>query len=181
MLYLLRELADAGVLPEIRACLRYPHPKVQQEALRTCLFFRDEQVTPFLLQALDGKSPAELISSINLASLSQDPRVIDRLLALLQSGTLFDYQLEVKRAVVRALAGSAPARALPVLAGLLEERGLLQARARDALKLEIVAALEKFPPAAAGGLLQAQARSGSAEVARAAQIALRKLAGGGDR
>lgn len=179
MLYLLRELGDATVLPEVRHCLQYPHAKVQQEALRTCLLFRDEQATPFLLQNLASPSPEDLISTINLASLSQDARVVARLFELLQTGTLFNYQLEVKRAAVRALAVNAPQQSLPVFAALLKSRSFLQARAHEAIKLEILAAFEKYPAESVKPLLETQVRSGSAEAARVAQNTLRKLGGGG--
>jgi hypothetical protein len=138
---------------------------------------RDERATPFLLQTLAAKSPAELISAINLASLSQHPQVIAELIGLLRSGTLLDYQLEIKKAAVRALACNAQNYCLPVFTELLASRNLLHARAHDLLKLEIITALANFPPRAAKELLQAQTRSASAELARAAQMTLNKLVG----
>ncbi len=177
MLYLLRELGDDAALPEIRKCLSHSHPKVQLEALRSCLILRDEHATPFLLQALAAKSPAELVSAINLASLSHHPQVIAELVDLLQSGTLLDYRLEVKKAAVRALASNAQSHCLPVFAELLGARNLLHARNHDQLKLEIIAVLANFPVRAAKALLQPQARSSSTDISRAAQLALNKLAG----
>jgi hypothetical protein len=175
MLYLLRELGDPAALPQIRQCLRHPHFKVQQEALRTCLALRDERATPFLLQALEEKSGAELVSVITLAGLTQHPQVIKRLFALLHCGTLLDYQLDVKKAAVQALAVAAQQQCLPVFAELLASRNLLQSRAHEQLKLEIVAALAKFPPLAARSLLQPLASSGSAELAHAALLTLSRL------
>ena len=177
MLYLLRELGLSSALDEIRKCLRHPHPKVQQEALRTCLLLGDDQAVPALLHALETKVPAELVSAINLASLSAHPRVIARLMELLQSGSMLDYQLEVKRAAVRALAGIAANQCLPVFAELLTSRNLLHSSSHEQLKLEVISVLATFPPRAARELLQKQVGSSSAEIARAAKMALNKLAG----
>lgn len=179
MLCLLYELGDPAALPEIRACLSHPHPKVRQEALRTCLALKDERAASVLLTALGAKSAAELIPAINLAGLTRDPRVVARLLELLQGGTLFDYQTEVKRAAVRALGINASVECLPVFARILGAHSLLHAGAHDLLKREIVASLERFPIGAVREMLQAQARSGSAELSRAARATLKKLEGGG--
>jgi hypothetical protein len=177
MLYLLREFGDPAMLPHIRRFLEHPHPKVQQEALKTCLQFRDSKAIPALLKAMETKEESALISAISLAGSSGDPQVAARLISLLRDGSLLNYHLEIRKAAAKALVMASPQLALPVFQEILVSHSLLQSRLHDSLKIEIIAVLDSFPANVAGRLLQDQAMSGSPEVARAAQAALTRITG----
>ncbi len=178
MLCLLRDIGDPSVSPQVSKYLDHPHPKVRQEALRTCLQFRDAKAVSSLLGALGNQPEAELISAISLASLTSDPKIVARLLELLKSGSLLTYNLEIKKAAARSLAATAPRQSLPVFAIILDSRSFFHPRLHDLLKIEIIGALETWPMESVAPLLKKQQQSGSSEVARAAQFALRKMTGG---
>lgn len=178
MLFLLREVGDPAALPFMRPLLRHPHPKVRQEALRSCLLFGDPGAVTELLDALSADEEGALLRAVTLASLCGDVRVVSRLVELLTSGRVFDFRLDIKRAAVRSLAVSAPAESLRVFAEILRTRSLFHPQQQTSLKLEILSALEKFPVAEVAGLLEEQRQSASPEIARAAQRALNKTGGG---
>lgn len=177
LLYLLREFGDSAMLPHIRRYLDHPHPKVQQEALKTCLLFKDSKAVPAMLKALETKDESALISAISLAGLSGDPRVSARLADLLKEGSLMNYRLEIRKAAARALVASNPLLALPEFQKILASGSLLQSSLHDSLKIEIMAVLDCYPADIAGRLLSWQVKSGSPEVAHAAQAALIRITG----
>lgn len=177
LLYLLREFGDPAMLPYIRRYLGHPHPKVRQEALKTCLLFRDAKAIPALLKAMETKEESALISAISLAGISGDPQVVARLISLLREGSLLNYHLEVRKAAAKALVNAGPSLALPVFEEILASHSLLQPTLHDSLKMEIIAGLDSFPADIAGRLLQEQVKSGSPEVVRVAQAALARITG----
>lgn len=177
MLYLLHEFGDPAMLPYIRRYLVHPHPKVQQEALKTCLMFRDAKAIPALLKAMEAKEDTALISAINLAGSSGDQQVAARLISLLKGRSLMNYRLEIRKAAVRSLVMVSPHLALPVFKDILVSRSLLHSRQHDSLKIEIISVLDSFTSDVACHLLQDQVKSGAPDVARAAQAALTRISG----
>jgi hypothetical protein len=177
LLYLLREFGDPAMLPHIRRFLGHPHPKVQQEALKACLLFRDAKAIPALLKAMETKEESALIIAINLAGFSSDPQVAARLISLLRDGSRLNYHLEIRKAAAKALVMASPQLALPVFQEILISHSLLQSRLHDSLKIEIIAVLDSFPADVAGRMLQDLVMSGSPEVARVAQAALTRITG----
>lgn len=178
MLYLLRELGNADVLPHVRPYIQHRHPKVSQEALKTCLVFRDKEAVPYLLNQLKGENESILLQAVSLAAQCDDPTVYNRMVALLKEGGVMNFRLELKRAIVRSLSSSAPRKSLPVFANILASHNFFHGRQLEELKLEVIAALEKLPDEGAKRLLHEQARSGSGEVKQMAQAVLAKAAGG---
>jgi hypothetical protein len=174
MLFVLRDIGNPALLPEIRRYLQHTHPKVRQEALATCLHFGDHAVVGHLLRGFADKNPAEALKAVILAAQADDPQIVAGLLDLLQTSSLFDYRLELRRAAVRSLAALAAPAALPVFALILTSRDLLHPFLLEELKLEIVAALDKYPPQQVGDPLREQLHSGSEKVARLARAQLQK-------
>ncbi|GEM_PF-1107554 len=178
MLFLLREIGDPTVLPEIRRYLTHNHAKVRQEALGACLLFRDDAAVGHLLRGFEAKEETEAIRAVTLAAQANDPQVIARLLETVQKSSLFDYRLELRRAAVRALAVHAPPEALPVFAQILASHDRLRASPHEQLKLEIVGSLGKYPTEPAAKLLRELVGNGSAKVAQVARLQLKKLTEG---
>jgi hypothetical protein len=179
MLHLLREIGDQSVLPEIRGCLRHPHPKVVQEALMTCLVFKDRAVDEEIIKLLDAEKDTGLLRTIMLAGMSDSDRVVDKLLDLLRTSTLLDYQLDIRKAVVRSLAVSTPKRAIPVFADILGSRSLMHSQEHKMFKMEILTALGKYPATEVMTLIDGQTNSKVPEIARQATIMRERLAGKG--
>lgn len=169
LLYLLRELDDAEALPKIRPFVRHEHPKVREEALKACLHFRDPTAEPVLLEELTARERDRVLSALSIARLAHSERITTVLIELLQRGTLFGYDLEMKRKLVQCLAFCGREQALPVLQQQLESRSLLHGEQHEQLKLEIVKALGYFPPEKTRPLLTRLVGNGSAEIKRLAQ------------
>ncbi len=177
MIFLLREMGNPDVLQYVRPCIQHKHPKVSQEALKTCLIFRDKEATPFLLSLLKRENESELMQAVSQAAMCDDPAVFTRLVAMLQEGSVLNFRLDLKRAIVRSLASSAAKRSLPVFAGILGSHNLFHPKQLETLKLEVVGALEKIPDDGAKRLLREQTRSDYGEVAQAAEEALARSNG----
>lgn len=178
MLYLLREVGNPGVVASIRQCLHYPHPKVSQEALRICLYFKDKGAIRFLLTLLESNDESKLLQAVGYASLCDEPTVLKKMVVILRESSVINFRLELKKSIIRSLAAAVPHKVAPVFAGILASRNLLHPKAAEALKLEVIAALEKIPGAEAKRLLQEQSRSDSEQIRRAAQAALARSGGG---
>lgn len=179
LLYLLRELDEPDVLPQLRPFVRHGHPKVREEALKACLHFRDPVAEGVLLEELTAKERERVLAAVLLARLSRSDRVLAQLLELLNRSSLFGYDLELKRKLVQCLAFLGRVQALPALRRQLESRSLLHGDQHEQLKVEIVKALGYFPLAHARPLLQRLAGSGSEELQRIAQGVLERGGGTG--
>lgn len=177
MLYLLREFDDPALLPYIRRYIEHPHPKVQHEALKICLLFRDVKAIPALLKALEAKEDTALISAINLAGISNNPQISAKLISVLKGGSLLNFHLDIRKAAVRALVVANRHLALPVFKEILDTTSLLHPHLHDSLKIEIIAVLDNFPSEVACHLLQEQFENGTPEVAKAAQTAFTRITG----
>lgn len=176
MLFLLREFGNVSVLPHVRPFIKHPQPKVSQEALKICLTFRDRDVIPYLLTLLEGENDGDVIQALPLAALSDDPAVFNKLVTMLRKGSVFHFRLELKRAIIRALASFAEQKYLPVFSDILRARDFFHPKQLELLKLEVVAVLEsRLAGNAVRRVLDEQANSGSAAVMRAARSALAKV------
>lgn len=178
MLLLLREIGNPAVLPEIRGYLLHDHPRVRNEALVTCLLFRDQAAVGHLLNGFAAKDATEVLRAVTLAAQVDDPEVIARLLDMVRKSSLFDFRLELRRAAVRSLAAQAPPEALPVFATILTASELLHSVPHEQLRLEIIATLDRYPPNPAAALLRQHLADKSARVAQAARIQLKKITAG---
>lgn len=178
MIYLLRELGNPEVLPQVRPQINHPHPKVSQEALKTCLVFHDQEVVPFLLALLRSENEAQLLQAVSQAAFCNDTAVYNRLLELLHERSVLNFRLEVKRAVVRSLAAVDARRSLPVFAEILNSHNLFHQKQLQQLQLEVIAALERIPGTESGRLLSEQALNGTTELRQAARAALTRSRGG---
>lgn len=177
MLYLLREFGDPSILPQVRPCVKHVHPKVSQEAMKTCLFFRDREAVPHLLKMLESGNEAEVLTAVSYAAFSAEASIVARLVEMLHEGNVMYFKAELKKAIVRSLGAAAPKRAISVFAELLHSSNLFHAKQLEGVKLEVIAALEKIPGEESKRLLSEQASGGSAELAKAARGVLARVYG----
>lgn len=175
IIYLLRELGDPAALPHVRKALRHQHEKVYQEALKTCLFFKDNTATEHLMTLLSGDDTQKVVNAIGLAGLSESRTVFEQLLSLLKDSSLGGDQLSIRKAVVRALAHRAQPAALPILSEVLASKSFLRSQKSLELKLEILASLDKYPADKVVELLRAQIHSKTPELARQSSLLLKRL------
>lgn len=174
---ILRGLNDPAAVRPLRQLLDHPHPRVRQETLRTLVHFRDPEGERMLLRELGSGSRETLLTAIQLAERSPSPRVRERLLGLLQKGGITGPDVDVRCAVVRALAETGNPAALPELARQLRARSILRSASAARLKAEIVRSLPRYPMAQALPLIREAAASGVPEVEQAARETLRAMTG----
>ena len=172
MIYLLRELGDRSCLPIIRQRINHANQKVSQEALKTCLFMRDAEVTPFLLGMLNSQNEEDLVRGVANAAFSDDPTVFSRLCSILQEGGVMNFHLDLKKGVIRTLVSSYLQKSLPVFKEIIASHSLLHGKQLDALKLEIISALERSQIDEAKKFLVDLSKSETTMVAKAAQASL---------
>lgn len=175
IIYLLRELGDPGALPHVRKALGHQHARVYQEALKTCLLFKDRTATEHLMTLLDADNTQEVINAVGLAGLSESKPVFEKLLSLLKDTSLGGDQLSIRKAVVRALGLRAHRSALPLLSDLLVSKSFLRPQKSLELKLEIVSSLDKYPAADVVDILRVQVQSRSPELSHQARLVLKRL------
>lgn len=172
---ILRGLNDPAAIRPLRHLLAHPHPRVRQETLRTLVHFNDPEGERMLLQELGSGKRETLLTAIQLSDRSRSPQVRERLMGLLNKGGITSADLDVRCAVVRALAEGGDTAVLPDLARLLRSRSILRSTSLVRLKAEIVRSLARYPATDALPLLHEAAASKVPEVERAARETLRSL------
>lgn len=175
MLLLLGELEAAEQLPAIRPLLHHSHPKVRQEALKTSLLLGDRQSLRQMTTSLMSDDRQEVLNAIVLSRLVHNSEISRQLLTMLDQDNLLSFDVELKKALVQALAEQKNPQALKSFAALLGKRKLLHGRALDQLKLEIIKSLGHYPLKQVRPLLQQQMDQGTPEAAGQARLIMKKL------
>lgn len=175
MLLLIGELEASDQLPKVRPLLNHSHPKVRQEALKTCLLLGDKQSLNQVKASLASDNRQEVLNTITLCRLVNNNEISARLQDMLAHDSLFTFDLERKKALVQALAESRSPQALRLFARILVKRRLFHGQALAQLKVEIVKCLANYPARQVRTLLQQQLEKASPEVAVQARQILKKL------
>lgn len=171
----LRGLDDPTAVRPLNRLLHHPHPRVRQETLRTLVHFRDPEGERMLLRELGSSDRETLLTAIQLSDRSLSPKVRERLTGILSKGGITGSGIDIRCAVVKALAETGDPAALPDLARLLRSRSILRSASLIRLKAEVVRSLSKYPPEAALPLLREAAASGVPDVELAARQTLRAM------
>lgn len=174
MLLLLGELEAQEQLPRIRPLLNHSHSKVRQEALKTCLLLGDTHSIKEIIAGLHSKNRQEALSAILLTKLINHPEVNKHLLARLGEKSLLNFDLELKKNLVQALAEKAHPGALGIFAKILKGRKLLHRREVEQLKIEIIRSLARYPANQAEPLLRQQLNKRNVEAANLARQILQR-------
>lgn len=174
LIIMLRQLNDETIVEHVRPLLRHSHPRVRQEALRTCLSFRDPAAERQILYDMDSSDHEVQISAIYIAEKSRSADVFKKLLSFIIKPGFTGVECELKSAVLTTLAEIGRVEALPELWKLLSSRSLLHSRALNKLKIDAIRSMTRYPPAAVLPILKRVAE-GSGEIANQAQISLRTL------
>lgn len=172
---ILRGLDDPTAVRPLSRLLHHPHPRVRQETLRTLVHFRDPEGERMLLRELGSSDRETVLTAIQLSDRSRSPKVRERLTGLLSKGGITGTGIDIRCAVVKALAETGDPAALPDLARLLRSRSILRSASLVRLKTEIVRSLSKYPPEAALPLLREATASGVPDVELAARQTLRAM------
>ena len=176
---LLRQLDDPTILDSIRPLLTHPHPRVRQETLRTCMYFRDPAAERQILHDMDSSDHETRLSAIYMADKTKSPDVFKKLLAIIRKSlgyTKVDAEYELKKAAISVLKDIGRVEALPELSKLLTSKSFIHPFVLSKLKLEALDSLSCYPPAAVRPILSKIA-NGSGKVARQARIMLKTLPG----
>lgn len=174
---MLRAFNDQEVQRQVRKLVNHPHPKVRKEAMKNLLSYGDQAADKLLLQDLEGGDPERKLVAVQVAEMSSNPLVVDKLLAIVESSGLRDYGLELKTSAVQALAGIGDASVLPKLNEILFTGRLLHPGKHLQLKIAIIRALPRFPATLSRPILEDVAAKGGKALAPAASEALRALPG----
>lgn len=177
LLILLREFSDQEVQRQVRRLVGHPHPRVRVEALKNLLCYHDPKVDALILQDLESADPARKLVAVQVAEMSNNPEIVHKLLAILDSGGIADFGLEIKSAVVHALAAIGNVQALPKLKEIVFSVSFLHPGKHAKLKALIIRSLPRFPASQARPLLVEITASGGKKFARLAAETLKGLQG----
>lgn len=172
---ILRGLNDPSAVRHLSRLLHHPHPRVRQETLRTLVHFSDPEGERMLLRELGSNNRETLLTAIQLSDRSRSPQVRERLTGLLNKGGLTGADIDIRCAVVKALAETGDPAVIPEIARLLRSRSILRSTALVRLKTEAIRSLAKYPPDAALPLLREAASSAVPAVELAARQTLRSM------
>lgn len=179
ILLILHRLDDPMVIRHVRPLLLHPHPKVRLESMKVLLHFGDQDADRRLLTDLESTDEATLFSAVQLAEFSRHSQIGEKLLALLKRGGLAGFDLDLKLAVVRALAEIGYDQGLPELERVLRTRSIFRPAAHLRLKTEILHSLERYPNRAGLAVLEETAAGGTGELAKLAESILKNMRGKG--
>jgi HEAT repeat protein len=177
LIILLRRFSDQDVQRQVRRFVNHFHPKVRHEALKSLLFYHDPKVDNLLLQDLESADPARKLAAVQISEMSSNPEIVQKLLAILDSGGIKEYGLEIKSAVVQALATIGNVQALPKLKEILFSVSFLHPGKHTKLKTVIIRALPRFPASQVRPLLVEIIASGGKSIAPLAAETLKGLQG----
>ena len=173
LLILLRAFSDQEVQRHVRRLVGHSHPKVRTEALKSLLCYHDPKVDSLLMHDLESADPARQLAAVQIAEMSSNPEIFHKLIAILNSGGIADYGLEIKSAVVQTLATIGNVQALPKLKEILFSVSFLHPGKHAKLKTVIIRALPRFPASQARSLLQEITASGGKNIAHLAAETLK--------
>ncbi len=170
-----KNLAPA-TLKAVNRLADHQHPKVRQEVMRVLFHCNPATANRMLLKELDSPDPDAQISAIQVADLSNDLEVLNRLHQLLEAEIDSDFELECKRHLLATLALIGSRESLNLLRRLLQKKGLLLSRRQKQFQLDIIQSLSGYPRVIAEKLLQEIAASRQRQKAKLAGEILQKLA-----
>jgi hypothetical protein len=177
LLILLRGFSDQEVQRQVRRLVNHPHPKVRVEAMKNLLCYHDPKVDSLLLHDLESADLTRKLAAVQIAEMSSNPEIVHKLLVILDYGSIADYGLEIKSAVVQALAAIGNVQALPKLKEILFSVSFLHPGKHAKLKTVIIRTLPRFPASQARLLLEEISASGGRNIAHLAAETLKGLQG----
>ena len=177
LIILLRAFSDPEVQQQMRRLAGHSNPKVGKEAIKNLLSYGDPVADRALMHDLESADPERRFAAVQIAEMSSDPKVVDKLLAIVESSGIRDYALELKKAAVQALAVIGDPRALPKLKDLLSTGKFLHPGKHTQLKIAIIRALPKFPSNLSGPILEEIAAKGGKALGPEASEAMKSLSG----
>jgi HEAT repeat protein len=175
MVVLLRSFEDPAVVPHFRLIADHPHPKVRQEVIKTLYAFRHSEADRLLLNELRASNHEIVLTAIQIAEQSKDPRIFANLRKILTIKLLAKAEYELQSAAVKSLGKIANTTIIPDLEKMLGQKSLFAANLLKQLKVDIVRSLELYPLPAVAPLLDKIQRSGVAELAPIAAGIKKKL------
>jgi len=179
MLYLLRACGGAEHVKKLRPFLRHKDRRVRYEALRGLLEFKAPDGPSYLKEFLRSKEPWLRQQGIKLAGAYRVEAALPYLAEVLRARDPLGGLYEEKLLAVRALAELGSPRALPAIKELLSSRRLLYRRPYQALKLEALRSLSRYPRGEAEPLIRWLLQQPGSEELKA--LAQEMLKAGGSR
>ncbi|MFO7766431.1 MAG: HEAT repeat domain-containing protein [Pelovirga sp.] len=142
------------VLKAIQPLYHHPHPQVRTEAIRLLFSCNPATANRLLLDELNCNDDEAVLAAVGIAHLSSDPEVLTYLHRQLEKEPNSDDELNLSRAVVKALCQRGEKESLVIMRRFINRGGLLVQRRTRQLQRDIIAALADFRHPAADKLLE---------------------------
>jgi HEAT repeat protein len=153
--------------------LDYADPMVKKEVARALVQIGTERAMDAVARGLEGDEGTAEIAAAALGCASPTDGVVRALLRVAEGNT--SHSLVVRREAIRSLGRVGDARALPLLAALLEQRALFGRKRNRMLRVVAAQAIGRIGGEEAYRLLDAHTRGGDSAVRQACSDALRML------
>jgi HEAT repeat protein len=177
LIIMLRNFNDFEVQRQMRKLANHPNPKVSREAIKNLLCYGDASADRILLQELESDDQERKMMAVQIADMSYEPKVTNRLLEIVEANNIRDYGLELKKAAVQSLASIGNPGVLPKLREFLSTNRLLYSGKHTQLKQAIIRALPRFPADQAVPILEEIAATGGKTLSPEAIEALKTVPG----
>lgn len=145
MIYLLRKCGGKRYLKEVRRFLDHPDRDVAIEALKTLHDLDEPDFLTHLRRFLKGNDPYLREKAVILIGRYRLKEFVPYLLHQLERKDIFNFQLDLKKAIVHALAEIGDPSAIDALIRVYQSKSLLFGSHLEELKVEIFKGLSRYP------------------------------------
>ena len=145
LLFILCSMNDPNVLDSVYRLLDHDHPRVRQELLRILVTFSDPKADGIILQEMHASDLERRLNAIRLAGKVRNATILQELIGILKTKGMNPTDLEMKKAVVHALAEIGDTSVLPVLLNIMQSFFLFSGSRSRQLKIEIAGSLNRYP------------------------------------
>ncbi len=175
LVVVLAQQQDPGLTRKLYAHIDYPHPRVHQEILKLMFACNRPRAERLLLEELQSRDVSTQLCAAQVADRRRDKAVQRQLLNILNDSALNEQRLELKIAVLQALAKIGDSGTVALPEGLINSGNLLHPRCFRRLRIEVIKTLCQYPAKAAAPLLEQLTKTARGEVAEIATRQLRLL------
>jgi hypothetical protein len=175
MIYLLRECGGLEYLQSVRNLTRHNNDRVQLEALKTLVYFKDPSGVPQLMSILKRKDRWLKEQAIKICGIYRIEETLPYLENILKKRDIFSSHLYLKLAAINALCRIGSPRAFDTLKKVFTEKVHLYKGTQAELQSEVIKSMENYSDAGVKSILKLAMNSEHEEIR---ELARKTFSGG---
>jgi hypothetical protein len=175
MIYLLRECGGKEYIQSIRDLTSHNNEKVQLEALKTLVYFKDPKGVPQLMSVLKRKDRWLKEQAIKICGAYRIEETVPYLENILKTRDIFTSHLYLKLAAINALCRIGSPGVLNTLKKVFTGKVVLYKGTQAQMQSEVIKSMENYTDAEAKSILELAMNSEHEEIRALARKALSKV------